>query len=91
MTSTKEECEKLDYDEHLRSDRQLCNLIFGYEPHTQYVFDTYQFKDYSKYMSRYFSEPEKALVRDKQFPLDCGQAEELGQILVNEAINSQTL
>lgn len=88
MTSTRKEYEELDYDAHLRSERQLCSLIFGYESHMQYVFDTYQFKDYSKYMFRYFSEPEKALVRDKQFPLDCKKAEELGQILVNEAINS---
>lgn len=85
MTSTREECADLHYDEHLRPERQLCNLIFGYKPHAQYVFDTYLFSDYSKFMSRYFSEEKKALSRDRQFPEDCIKAEELGQTLANEA------
>lgn len=88
MTSTREECEQLNYYAHLESEHRLCNFIFGYKPYAQYVYDAYQFRDYSKYMSKYFSEAEKAHQRDTQFPLDCQKAAELGQQLVDDAKNS---
>ncbi|MDO5292271.1 MAG: flavodoxin family protein [bacterium] len=41
------------------------------KPEVMYSYDTYQFSDYSKYESSYFSEEAKAAHRDTQFPLDC--------------------
>ena len=46
-----------------------------------YINDAYQFSDYSKYMVECFSEQEKALQRETQFPLDCRKAFELGRCL----------
>lgn len=50
-------------------------------PAVLYINDTYQFSDYSKYMVECFSEQEKALQRETQFPLDCQKAFELGRDL----------
>ena len=44
-----------------------------------YAGDTYQFSDYSKYYAGMFSEPHKAEVREKQFPIDLQNAYELGK------------
>lgn len=49
------------------------------------VYATYQFPDYSKYMTLYFSETAKTRAREKQFPIDCHKAEALDTTLVNEA------
>lgn len=40
--------------------------------------DTYQFDDYSKYETSMFEEDHKARVKEKQFPIDCNKAFELG-------------
>lgn len=52
--------------------------IFGHKPLIQYVNDTYQFHDYSKYKMEVFSEKEKAKQRESQFPIDCDNARKLG-------------
>lgn len=49
------------------------------KPEILYVNDTYQFDDYSKYKADCFSEPEKARRRERQFPVDCQEAFELGK------------
>lgn len=85
MTSTHDKYEKLPYDEHLRSEQQLCTLVFGFVPRVLCVYATYQFPDYSKYMTLYFSETAKTRAREKQFPIDCHKAEALDTTLVNEA------
>lgn len=55
--------------------------ILGMKPEKLYVYDTYQFDDYSKYEASVFSEPEKRLSKERQFPLDCQRAFEMGQML----------
>jgi multimeric flavodoxin WrbA len=40
--------------------------------------DTYQFDDYSKYNASMFDEKHKAEVKEKQFPIDCQNAFDLG-------------
>ncbi len=47
--------------------------------------DTYQFNDYSKYDVSLFDEKHKAEVREKQFPIDCQKAFDLGIKLIGEA------
>lgn len=40
--------------------------------------DSYQFDDYSKYAASNFDEQHKALIREKQFPIDCQNAFNMG-------------
>lgn len=47
-----------------------------------YVFDTYQFNDYSRYANTMFDEEVKRRHRDEQFPKDLNKAYELGKRLV---------
>ena len=44
-----------------------------------YAFNTYQFDDYTKYVSDCFDEKDKALYRDRQFGADCEKAYQIGQ------------
>ncbi|WP_041275934.1 hypothetical protein [Desulfosporosinus acidiphilus] len=44
--------------------------------------DTYQFDDYFKYEASMFDVKHKAEVKEKQFPMDCQKALEMGGRLV---------
>ncbi len=52
------------------------------KPELLYCCDTYQFSDYSKYKIECFSEPAKAAHREKQFPIDCERAFQIGKAMV---------
>ena len=54
--------------------------IMGYAE-ALYVYDTYQFIDYSKYNNDLFDEAQKAKVREIQFPKDLQKAFDLGKKL----------
>lgn len=71
------------YPKKLGTMEVFIGKIFGYKPLIQYVNDTYQFHDYSKYRMEVFSESEKARQRKMQFPVDCANARSLGIELVN--------
>jgi hypothetical protein len=47
--------------------------------------DTYQFSDYSKYLSTSWDAEAKKKRHDEVFPLDCGRAFELGEKLAEAA------
>lgn len=47
--------------------------------------DTYQFEDYSKYLSTCWDAEAKAKRRAEQFPKDCARARELGATLARQA------
>ena len=51
--------------------------IFG-SCESLWVTDTYQFSDYSKYMSTLFDPETKKRHREEQFPKDCANAFGLG-------------
>ncbi len=53
-------------------------LLFG-NLETLYSFDTYQFDDYSKFVSDLFDPEQKAKRREEVFPIDCQKAFELGK------------
>ncbi|MDQ1255218.1 MAG: hypothetical protein QG646_4497 [Euryarchaeota archaeon] len=55
--------------------------IFGYSE-SLYSTDTYQFDDYSKYVSDRFDPSAKAKRREEVFPQDCEKAFEMGKRLV---------
>lgn len=73
------------YPEQLKTMEGCAGRLFGHEPLIQYVNNTYQFKDYSKYKAELFSEAEKAKYREEHFPIDCENARKMGAALVRAA------
>lgn len=74
---------KIGYPERLKTMEEIAAHLLGHKPAIQYVCDTWQFKDYSKYKSDAFSAEEKAKVRETQFPLDCERARQIGKALAS--------
>lgn len=77
--------EEHGYPERLRAMEAFVGRIFKHEPAVQYVNNTLQFPDYSKYKMEIFTEEEKQKYREKHFPADCQDAHQLGATLVLEA------
>jgi len=67
---------------HLEGNHASLEILFG-PVETLYCFDTYQFTDYSKYVSDLFDPDHKAARRRDVFPEDCRKAFELGVHLVS--------
>lgn len=65
------------YESLFEQNKTLLQVLNG-ESHVFTCSDTYQFKDYSQYEAGKFNEEHKREVREKQFPLDCQRAFELG-------------
>ncbi len=78
--------DKTGYPQRFAQMEMFAGKLFGHKPFVQYVCDTYQFNDYSKYKMEVFSETEKAKVRETQFPLDCRKAEEIGGKLASGVV-----
>jgi len=76
--------ELVEYPKILSCNERSLSRLFGY-CETMFSMDTYQFNDYSKYDVTLFNEKDKAEVRDKQFPIDCQKAFDLGIKLIEEA------
>lgn len=68
--------ERLDFYEKATAQH------FRIPPKTLWAYNTYQFKDYSKYESSIFSEPDKKAWRETMWPTYRDQAYALGQTLV---------
>ena len=81
MNCPKDMAANLNYDIILNDNINSLNHIMGYAE-ALYVYDTYQFIDYSKYNCDLFDEKEKAKIRDTQFPIDLKNAFELGKKLI---------
>lgn len=77
MNVKEADCAALNYRAALEKNEFFIMKVFS-PPATLYVYDTYQFDDYSKYKVECFSEPDKAKTRAEQFPRDCARAYELG-------------
>ena len=55
------------------------------KPEHLYVYETYQFKDYSKYVSDAFDEAERRQIHETQFPKDLESAFEIGKKIATQA------
>lgn len=77
MGATESQMKELGYEKHFISSEMFMKHIFG-SAETLLVTDTYQFEDYSKYVSTLFNETEKTRRRDEEFPIDCQRAFEMG-------------
>lgn len=82
MNVTHDMMEQWHYPDRLRPMESFAANVFGHKPRIQYVNNTYQFPDYSKYKNEMFSVEDKELQRKNQFPIDCRNAKELGAALV---------
>ena len=56
------------------------------KPYSLKVFDTYQFRDYDKYVSTVFDKEEKRKRREEHFPIDLDDAYKLGSDVALRAI-----
>lgn len=81
MNVPKEMMDQWKYPERLAPMENFAANLFGHRPYVEYVCNTYQFPNYSKYMSEAFNEAEKARARETVFPEDCGKAREIGKNL----------
>ncbi len=73
--------EQTKWKETLKYNEFLLERFFG-KTESLFVTDTYQFDDYSKYVSTAFNASEKLKRRKEVFPEDCKNAFELGKRLV---------
>jgi multimeric flavodoxin WrbA len=76
MGAPEDQMKLMGVDRHLNMVEMFMKRTFG-EAESLFVFDTYQFDDYSKYESR-FNVEEKAKRRREEFPKDCQKAFEMG-------------
>ena len=60
------------------------SMVFT-KPEHLFVYETYQFKDYSKYVSDAFDEAERRQIRKTQFPKDLESAFEIGEKIAIQA------
>ena len=86
MNVTKESMELSNYDHILGTTENYLKDIFGYRPERLCAYNTYQYKDYSKYRAKYWDERGKALYRRIHFGQDCKSAYELGKSMVSDII-----
>ena len=57
------------------------------KPEHLYVHETYQFKDYSRYVSDMFDEKQRRHIRETRFPNDLQSAFKIGQNIAKRAID----
>lgn len=60
------------------------SMVFT-KPENLYVYETYQFRDYSKYVSDAFDEKHRRQIMETQFPKDLESAFELGKKIAIQA------
>ncbi len=77
MGANEERMKEMEYDRTALFIERVMKMIFG-SAETILVNDTYQFEDYSKYVSSRFDPIKKAKRRNEQFPNDCKKAFEMG-------------
>ncbi|GKU25746.1 flavodoxin family protein [Clostridium folliculivorans] len=73
------------YESKFKNTEDMMKRFFG-EAESLFVNDTYQFDDYSKYVSTMFDVDHKIKVRDEDFPKDLKKAFELGIRLVQQTL-----
>lgn len=88
MNITKEQAEKVHVPSNLEKYQRSVTEILGNRPELLYVYNTWQFTDYSKYESSIFSESDKRRQREEQFPSDCRAAYDMGILITQKALQN---
>jgi multimeric flavodoxin WrbA len=81
MNITEDLFEMVGINKLIELNEWAATRIFGYSE-SLCSTDTYQFDDYSKYVSSIFNPQEKAKRREEVFPQDCKKAFEMGKRFV---------
>jgi len=81
MNATKQAAQSLQIPQSIGTVEAFISHVCGVVPTQQTVYDTYQFKDYSRYKVEVFSEETKRTVRDTLFPLELEKAKANGMQL----------
>lgn len=84
MNASKEVSHQIDYHKIHDHFEMGIGMVFE-KPQHLYVYETYQFRDYSKYVSDAFDEAERRQIRENQFPKDLKSAFELGRNIAIQA------
>lgn len=71
------------YKEKISGSEDTLKRIFS-SVESLYATNTYQFSDYSKYVSSMFDAEDKAKNKEEQFPKDCSEAFEMGKRLAKQ-------
>ncbi len=82
MGATEKQFDEIGIEAGLKPYQNTIMRTLGNPLELLYSYDAYQFTDYEKYESSMFSEKEKAKHKDKQFPIDCEKAFNMGVALV---------
>ncbi|GFZ31933.1 flavodoxin [Clostridium zeae] len=85
MNVQSEHMKLVGYEQKFKNTEDMMKRFFGVAE-SLFINDTYQFDDYSKYVSSMFDEKHKAQIRDEQFPKDLKKAFELGTRLVQQTL-----
>lgn len=87
MGATESQMKELGYEQHFMFNDMFMKHIFG-ASESLIVTDTYQFDDYSKYVSSMFDVAEKTKRREVEFPIDCQRAFDVGVRFVEQSSQS---
>lgn len=77
MNVNENQMKEFGYEQTLGRMEMALARTFG-SCESLYAFDTYQFSDYSKYVTTAFDETHKAKQRNEVFPSDCKKAFDMG-------------
>jgi multimeric flavodoxin WrbA len=77
MNVREAQMKQIGYDRSLGLAEMVMARIFG-KSESLFVYDTYQFDDYSKYETTVFDVEAKAKRRKEEFPKECQKAFEMG-------------
>ena len=83
MNVTKNEFERDEYNLYLELWERFLERFYG-KPEVMHAFNTYQFDDYSKYVSDSFDENDKATYRKQHFGIDLENAYQIGQNMIKK-------
>ncbi|WP_312442825.1 flavodoxin family protein [Lacrimispora sp.] len=89
MNVTEEIMQKSNYDFILGTAEQYLQNVFGVKPVRICAYNTYQYKDYSRYRASFWDEPQKAEYHRTQFPLDCQAAYDAGKKMIADILNER--
>jgi multimeric flavodoxin WrbA len=84
MNVTEKQADEYGIKMNLKAHQNVIKGILGLTPELLFSYDTYQFTDYKKYELSKYSEERKARHREKQFPIDCENAFNMGKKLVKK-------
>jgi len=85
MNVSENRMNELGYIQNLSGAEAALGRIFG-TSESLFVYDTYQFDDYSKYVVTAFNEVDKAKRRTETFPNDCEKAFKMGVRFVTTGV-----